>query len=396
MILVMLGAILVDRPALSIRNLALSALIVLAREPETLLGPSLQMSYAAVAGLIAMAEWMRGRAHRREPGGLVYRLSMWGVGTVIGLVATTIVATLATAPFSAFHFQNLNSYGLIGNALTLPLVSVVVMPAAVIGVLAYPFGLDGPIWHLMGVGVEGILRVSAWVSGLSGSTMIVPAFGAGALGFLAASILILTLFVSPPRWLAVAPALVGLWFAATAKRFDLYVDREGAGAAIRTAQGRLTLLGRTPAFVAEQWFKADGDARKPSDPAVKQDARCDALGCTVALPDGRTVALTLDRRAFEEDCRRAAIVISPLRAPAACGAALVIDRAFLSLHGTTAVRLTPSGPEIAATRRPNEVRPWLRHSEAPSRPETQNTRPEKRNAEPRTDDPDDVSSDDLQ
>jgi competence protein ComEC len=48
MILVMLGAILIDRPALSMRNLALSALIVLAREPETLLGPSFQMSYAAV------------------------------------------------------------------------------------------------------------------------------------------------------------------------------------------------------------------------------------------------------------------------------------------------------------------------------------------------------------
>src|SRR4051812_26785497 len=120
------------------------------------------------------------------------------------------------------------------------------MPAAVVGVLAYPFGLDGPIWHLMGVAVEGILRVSAWVSGLSGSTVIVPAFGAGALGFLAASILVLTLFVSPLRWLAVAPAVMGLWLAATAKRFDLYVDRDGAGAAVRNAHGQLVLLGRTP------------------------------------------------------------------------------------------------------------------------------------------------------
>ncbi len=74
---VMLGAILVDRPALSIRNLALSALIVLARKPEMLLGSSLQMPYNAVAGLIAMAKWMRGHAHRREPGGLVYRLLLW-------------------------------------------------------------------------------------------------------------------------------------------------------------------------------------------------------------------------------------------------------------------------------------------------------------------------------
>src|SRR4051794_22494177 len=118
----MQGAILFDRPALSIRNLAISALIVLAREPETLLGPSLQMSYAAVAGLIAMAEWISRRPRRREPGGLGYRIVLWASAAAAGTVTTTLVATLATGPFSAFHFQNLNPYGLIGNALTLPLV----------------------------------------------------------------------------------------------------------------------------------------------------------------------------------------------------------------------------------------------------------------------------------
>jgi competence protein ComEC len=396
MILVMLGAILVDRPALSLRNLAFSALIVLAREPETLLGPSLQMSYAAVAGLIAMAEWGRGRAHRREPGGLIYRLVWWGVGTVVGLVTTTIVATLATAPLSAFHFQNLNGYGLIGNAVTLPLVSVVVMPAAVIGVLANPFGLDGPIWRVMGVAVEAMLSLSAWVSGLSGSTVIVPAFGTGALGLLIAALLVMTLFVSPLRWMSIAPAAVGLWLAASAKPFDLYVDRDGAGAAVRAADGRLTLIGRTPAFVAEQWFKADGDARKVSEPAIKQGARCDALGCTVRMSDGRAVALTNDRRAFAEDCRRAAIVISRLRAPASCEAPLVVGRAFLAQHGATAVRLAASGVEIVTTRRVDETRPWLRRNGSTDRPAVQTKRPEKPDREPEFEPLDETPSEDAQ
>jgi len=162
-----------------------------------------------------------------------------------------------------------------------------------------------------------------------------------------------------------------------------------------TADNPLVLLGRTPAFVAEQWFKADGDARKPSDPVLKDGARCDALGCTVTIPDGRAAALAYDRRAFEEDCRRAAIVISRLRAPAACAAPLIIDRAFLSLHGATAVRLTSSNPEIVTARRADEVRPWLRRPASPSRPEKQNTRPEKRNAEPRPDSPDE-DADDVQ
>ena len=47
------------------------------------------------------------------------------------------MATLATAPFGSYHFQTLNLFfGLIGNALAVPLVSFVVMPCAVIGVLA--------------------------------------------------------------------------------------------------------------------------------------------------------------------------------------------------------------------------------------------------------------------
>jgi competence protein ComEC len=160
MTLVMLGAILVDRPALSMRNLALSALIVLAREPEALLGPSFQMSYAAVAALIAAAGWARGRFPPAEPGGPLHRLLRWALVAVVALLATTVVATLATAPFGSFHFHALNPFGVIGNALAVPLVSVVVMPCAVLGVLAFPFGLDRPVWELMGLGVAEVVRVS--------------------------------------------------------------------------------------------------------------------------------------------------------------------------------------------------------------------------------------------
>ena len=65
---------------------------------------------------------------------------------MLGLLTTTLVASIATAPYAAYHFQSLNPYGLIANALALPLVSLVVMPSAVLGVLAYPLGLDRLVW----------------------------------------------------------------------------------------------------------------------------------------------------------------------------------------------------------------------------------------------------------
>jgi competence protein ComEC len=145
MTLVMFGAILVDRPALSMRNLSLAALIVLAREPEALLGPSFQMSFGAVAAMTALVPLMHRRTRERAPGTVLERGALWMGRAALGLVTTTLVASIATAPFSAYHFQNSNPYGLIGNALALPLVSLIVMPSAVLGVLAYPFGLDRPI-----------------------------------------------------------------------------------------------------------------------------------------------------------------------------------------------------------------------------------------------------------
>src|SRR5918993_48017 len=122
MTLVMFGAVLADRPALSIRNLSIAALIVLAREPEALLGPSFQMSFGAVAAMMALVPLMQRKPTEGIPATILERGLRWSGRAMLGLVTTTLVASIATAPFAAYHFQSLNPYGLIGNALALPLV----------------------------------------------------------------------------------------------------------------------------------------------------------------------------------------------------------------------------------------------------------------------------------
>jgi competence protein ComEC len=368
MTLIMLGAILVDRPALSMRNLALAALIALAREPEGLLGPSFQMSFGAVAGLIACARLIDGRLFVRPGAGRIGRIVGTGLSAVTGTLATTLVAQIATAPFATYHFQTIQPFGLIGNALTLPLVSLVVMPSAVIGILAYPFALDRPIWWLMGQAVGGMLAISEWIAGFERATLVLPAFGTGTLGLLTAGLLLATLPVSRLRWLAVPPLLLGLGLAALPERYDLYVDRQGAGAAVRGPDGRLSALGHPSGFVLEQWLKADGDNRTP-EPRSRPSAggRCDRLGCTAILPDGRAVALVRDRRAFPEDCARAAVLITGLAAPPTCTGPLVIDRRFLASHGAVALRAGPDGFALQGARTDDRTVPW-RARAVPGRP----------------------------
>ncbi len=368
MTLIMLGAILVDRPALSMRNLALAALIGLAREPEALLGPSFQMSFGAVAGLVACARLIDGSLFLRPGAGRVERALGLAARTVVGTLTTTLVAQIATAPFATYHFQTIQPFGVVGNALTLPLVSLVVMPCAVLGTLAYPFALDRPIWWLMGQAVAGMLAISEWIAGFGRAVVVVPAFGTGALLLLAAALLLATLPATGLRRLALAPALLGLGLTASPTRHDLYIDRQGAGAAFRGADGRLAVLGKPPAFVLEQWLKADGDGRRAIDLAAAPESRCDRLGCTAQLPDGRAVALVKDRRAFPEDCIRAAVLITPLSAPPGCAAPLILDRRRLSARGAAALRLTPDGVEVTHAGGHGRTPPWRAKPSPPPDP----------------------------
>jgi competence protein ComEC len=289
----------------------------------------------------------------------------WVRSESVGIVATTFVASIATAPFSAYHFQTANPFGLLGNALTLPLISIVVMPAAVVGVLALPFGLDRPVWEIMGTAVERVLNVSAWVADFEGSTLVVPAFGPGTLALFVVALILATVLVSPLRWLAILPGAAAMALSASPERQDVFVDRGGAGAAVRGRDGRLVAMGKPSSFVLEQWLKADGDSRDADDDSLRRSARCDRLGCTVATPDGRVVAFVLERAAFEEDCTRAAVVLSRLYAPSHCAAAVIIDRRFLDAHGATAIRLSGGRSIVTTARREGETLPWLKRAVGP-------------------------------
>jgi competence protein ComEC len=371
MTLVMLGAILFDRPALSMRNLAIAALIVLIREPETMMGPSFQMSFAAVAGMIAANDWWQARRRKgREPsgwGGILLR-KIWLA--IAASLATTVVASIATAPFAAYHFQRLNPYGLIGNALAVPFVSLVVMPAAVAGSLLLPFGLDGPVWQLMGLGSGRVLDVARYVADFQGSVRGLRAFGEGALLLMSAGFIVLALIRSPIRHVGGVLMLAGMMLAMRPDAADVFVDREGRHAMVRGADGRLILVGRSVnRFTTERWLQADGDLRKAADPSVRTGARCDRLGCVAALPGGGHVAVVVDSDAFEEDCARAKLVVTSLAAPDYCRkAAQVIDKTTLSYSTSIALRQRGSAYEITAARPADRWKPWYGRPRDSARP----------------------------
>ncbi len=361
MTLVILGAILFDRPALSMRNLAIAALIVMVREPQTLLGPSFQMSFAAVAAMIAAFERNPSReyAHDAPPDGLLARARF----VLVAMVATTLVASLATDPFATFHFHRINPYGLIGNSLTLPVVEFIIMPMSLLGVAAGAFGPDAPAWWVAGQGVGLMLNVSHWVSGLSGSTRYIPAFGGGALLLMTLAILWLTIWQTWIRWAGLGFVVAGVAAAWMTPRPDLLIDARAQIVGLRTSSGSLEVMNpKSNLFGVSQWLTADADARQPRDPDLPGGTRCDKSGCVGALGDGRLVAFAFDRAALTEDCGRVDILITRLWIGEACrGPDIVMDGRYFDGYGATEIRFGEEGETIRKTQRtPDYDRPWAK------------------------------------
>ena len=372
MTLIVLGAVVLDRRALTMRNLALAILAVVAIEPEAVLGVSFQLSFAAVAALVAVMEARLAslelgadpflpepRKPERKPWSL-------GIEKVRAALFATFCATSATASFMSYHFHDLSPYVLIGNPLTLIIIEFFAVPGALLGALLYPLGLDSWVWLFVGLGVKLVLFAARLIAAAPGSTLHVRAFAPWSLPLLSLAVASMVIWRT---WVFRASAVLffaaGLAGAAFGPRFDVIVPPSGEEVALRDADGRLAILGkRHNGFATEQWLAADGDNRD-SAAALTPNPACDRSGCVGDLPEGLSLSLVLDRAAFEEDCARAAIVVSPLTAPANCKPALLLDERRLAETGAVGLNWDGERFRVSTDRGPLQDRPW---SPAPRRP----------------------------
>jgi competence protein ComEC len=377
MTMIMLLAVVMERQAFSMRNLGFAALLVILLEPEALLGASFQLSFAAVAALVAVYEARIAAAGRKGVSGAqefgrkpIHRMSrrerLWHIAQEklghhpAALLFATFCATSATASFMAYDFHELSPYVLIGNPLTLTIIELFAVPGALLGTFLYPLGLDAFVWHYVGAGINFILWAARGIGSMPGSSIHLGAFAPWSLVFLALAVLSAVIWRTLIlRASAIPLALIGLYGAAHGPSFDLAIAATGEAIALRGGDGRLVVLGHRPsAFAAEQWLRADADPREARE-AIETDA-CDKIGCVGILKDGRSVALVFDKAAFAEDCLRADVLVTPLRAPPGCAAALVVDRDKLAETGSLALTTQGDGFAITTARAPGEDRPWSR------------------------------------
>lgn len=363
MIAIVLVGIMLDRPTLTFRTISIAALCVLVLSPQAVAHPSFQMSFAATLALIAAYQgglpWKADADTSRGA-----RIALWGVREVAGLILASTVAGLATTPYAAFHFHRLAPYGVLANLFAMPVVSALVMPMGILGVIAIPFGFDAPCWRLMGLGIDWMITVVLWVGQLPGAVGRIHAFGTGPLMLGTLALLVLCLLRSPLRWLGAGLAVAATAWALLTPRPDVFISADGQSAAVRGPKGLLSLLhsGRDT-FAVKEWLAADADGRDLKDSALNDGVRCDAVGCTAPMQGGGLVAMALSAEAFAEDCTRAAVLISPHESYRGCAATLV-DRKVWRLRGAVVLRRQQDGFERIEAQPAGYDRPWARSREA--------------------------------
>jgi competence protein ComEC len=342
MVAAALLAILVGRDPFSIRLLAWAATLVLLLRPEVVVGASFQLSFAAVLALIAVWE----RLGRRAPSGHPGPLGQIG-RYALGVAATTLVASLATTPLAAFHFQTVASWGVLSNLVAVPLTTFWIMPAGLLALLLVPLGLDRPAVALMGAGVELLLATARLTADLPGAGLTVPAWPTAALGLVWAGGLWLGLWRRAWRWLGLGPILLALAVVALHRPPDLVVTPWLAQIAVRTPLGARVLAFEDDDQATAALARALGGAvpdEATEDAAAADGLACDRAGCTLARGGARVVlARRLD--AVLEACRAGGLVIARL-GPERCpdGPAELVGPRALARSGGLALWLDAGGP----------------------------------------------------
>ncbi len=361
MLALVLTAVAFDRRAFSPRLVGWAAAVILLTRPDSLLTPSFQMSFAAVSALIAFAPiWQRllnrgffsGDGQERSVGLLL-------ASKASGLMVTSVLATLATAPFVLATFHRLALAGLVSNLLAVPLTGLWILPWGMVGLLLSPFGLGDLAFVPMSWGVGILLEWAHWFANLDVGLIYMASFSGGWTALTGMALWLALLSRGVLRIGAGLLLLASFWGPMAGEPARAFVAGNARSVAIQSPQGLILYRTRAGSFVADQWSHAQGwqDVLSLKQAEAQGLIRCDELACVTT--GVRPIAISQDYESLIEDCQSAALVISLQASLQGCSVPL-IDYARLKQRGAVAIYAEGAGWDIHEVRAWQGKRPWTK------------------------------------
>jgi len=304
MISVMILAAIVSRKSITLRGVCVAALAILVLQPESVLSPGFQMSFAAVASIVAAYEWLDERKQRKPE----HRQTSRVVRFFFSLMFTSLIAGLATSLFAAYHFHRVAPFGVLTNLMAMPLISVLVMPMVLASLFFMPYGFDPLPLSLMGWGIEWVIAISDYVNSLGGRG-ITGQMGTPVLPMAFIGLFFLTMLKTRLRIIGGLILLASTLFWAPSRVPDILVSEDGRAIAIQDNQGKLGLLyPRRNKFVRDIWLRAFSDDEPGK---ILDQGRCNNDICTARTRQGALVYTVYDPDYLTLACNRADILLAP-------------------------------------------------------------------------------------
>ncbi len=346
--LVTLG-IAVGRRAISMRGLALAAMVLMTVSPQEVVGVSFQMSFAAVLALIAGYEALRpalGRLHQRR---LLHHLAT--------LMLTSLLAGAASAPFAAFHFGRVQLYFVLGNMVAVPIFAAAVMPLGLLALSLMPLGMERVALIPMGWALDAVLRIAHAVAALPAAVVAVPHMPGWSLAVIGFGLAWLGLWRSPLRLAGVPVMAAGMLAAWVSSPADLLVSADARLIGFRRPAVVQARPGASK-FERDAWSQYWAEPLTASLPAsaALQPVVCDGDACRIGQ-GGATVLLA--RSLHPVDCSGVALLVSAEPARDLCPAIPRIDRFTVWRDGAHAVWLRNGVATIVSDRAARGTRPWV-------------------------------------
>ncbi|MBX7481204.1 ComEC/Rec2 family competence protein [Qipengyuania qiaonensis] len=353
--LLVLIALALGREPLSMRMVAIAAGAVLALWPESLVGPSFQMSFAAVMAIVALhnvsairdflaprqENWLRRVARR----------------TAV-LFLTGLVIELALMPIVLFHFHRAGVYGAVANLVGIPLVTFVSMPLVALALALDLIGAGAPAWWLVGKSLDLLLGIAHFFAEQPGAVKLAPRIGMGVMTIYLAGALWLALWQGKTRLLGLVPISVAAVLMLAAPVPDILITRDGRDIGIANETTQLLVLRDSEGgYAQDNLLELGGTDREPIPIADWPQSRCSAEFCVLTIRrDGRDWSILIARnrdlveeRALAAACARADIAIADRYLPYSCRPRwLKADRRFLDREGGAAIHLASGRVETVA------------------------------------------------
>ena len=356
-----MGAIMADRDPFTLRIVAFSALVILLFEPESLPGASFQLSFAAVVGLVAVYEstqnWWSQQLHE-APWYRRYALYL------LGCFVSTLVAGVATAPFSLFHFSSMSlTGGMIANIIAVPISSFITFPAGLIACVLMPLGLEQWPLYVTEQSLGLIMNVAETVAAWPHASQHADAWPAGLLALFAIGGLWLAIWQKKMRYLGLLPIMAGCILIPMTPRPDILVSNRVDLFAVRAPDGVLWVSSKTKEkFIRNEWKEREGGQGIDFWPEEGQGrvVSCSAERCRFEAK-GHRVLFVMDKGALPENCAEADLILSiePFKNAEECHRqTMLLDRWDIWRKGAHAIYLSPEKVRIETVQGERGKRPW--------------------------------------